>query len=818
MLCGALASNITGGVVTVVLSLAKNWKMQFTNVWELWETTRDIDNPLYTWTELYQSTRGTGHDNDVMGSKRLLLLYNPPNGYTNENRTPTTLRDQTTTPALERALVTIAHQDNVLQPLNKMSFTSSLQPHHMVESSVGPAPQAANISIGYGETPCFNPEEEDIEDYVEEFKTWLTASKVLKGDWTKALVRRLPLDGREFIKCRNDGRARSRGNELKKMRRPQSTENTGKYLMNLITAHATAGEFSPFDSNKEALWALAPKDCLLLAASWSTTRNPEEADFLQAAKFLDEADKWNKGRKEAGTTTSLETTMRTAEEWEQKRGQNPRTETPTEKARRFMLPDGTPRCFTCYQTGHKHWDCPKRRPRGEYNFTSNPVVEVSNSVESVPRVFSEVTCDTNHIIFKMQIKFNTLSTLFAFLVIMGTTKATSCKGGGGNEYCDTRKRKKELVKKISPKTSKSSFETESNCDDETGNQQAVPSGPSGETTDHRPIPLEQSSKEAWDEWIEAFIWYEKAVQLEKKPQEVQVAIFMASIGQLAQKIYKTFKLNEGEENKLQEIKVEDPYFSKIFTDLEISEMGLTLMSRRSLGRRIENHYETQVAKIKSKLKEASYVCTEIDIWSSKKRSFIGVTAHWVTNDLRRVSVALACQRFKGVHSYNQLSDIIQEINDHFDLNTNKIVASVTDNGSNFVKAFKMFCVKLTNINIVDEAMPDSQPTEAFSESDVEDDESSNLEDPEHLLPAHLRCCAHTLSLCATTDANKLLSEQDTPLSQMHAAIMKKCNALWKAAGRPKSTEIMQNVLGHTLSLPASKWWEGVNTGRREFNS
>ncbi|UYV83387.1 K02A2.6-like [Cordylochernes scorpioides] len=69
-----------------------------------------------------------------------------------------------------------------------------------------------------------------------------------------------------------------------------------------------------------------------------------------------------------------------------------------------------------------------------------------------------------------------------------------------------------------------------------------------------PKPLEQSSKEAWDEWIEAFIWYEKAVQLEKKPQEVQVAIFMASIGQLAQKIYKTFKLNEGEENKLQELK------------------------------------------------------------------------------------------------------------------------------------------------------------------------------------------------------------------------------------------------------------------------
>ncbi|UYV76039.1 hypothetical protein LAZ67_13002298 [Cordylochernes scorpioides] len=323
-------------------------------------------------------------DNTTCGGEPRTFQRSPEPVKTRKNRTSTTLQNRTTSPALERAMVTIALQENVLQPTNKLSFISPLQPHHMVESSVGPAPQAANINIGYGETPCFNPEEEDIEDHVEEFKTWLTASKVPKGDWTKALGRRLPLDGREFIKCRfdpsaaledvlealrlcyprNDGRARSRGNELKKMRRPQSTEDTGKYLMNLITAHATAGEFSPFNSSKEALWALAPKDCLLLAASWSTTRNPEEADFLQAAKFLDETNKWNKERTEAGTTTSWETTTRTAEEWEQKQGRNPRTETPMEKARRFMLPDGTPRCFTCYQTGHKHWDCPKRRPRG----------------------------------------------------------------------------------------------------------------------------------------------------------------------------------------------------------------------------------------------------------------------------------------------------------------------------------------------------------------------------------------------------------------------------------------------------------------------
>ncbi|UYV69082.1 hypothetical protein LAZ67_6002305 [Cordylochernes scorpioides] len=41
---------------------------------------------------------------------------NPPNGYTAENRTSITLQNRTTSPALERAMVTIAHQDNVHKP------------------------------------------------------------------------------------------------------------------------------------------------------------------------------------------------------------------------------------------------------------------------------------------------------------------------------------------------------------------------------------------------------------------------------------------------------------------------------------------------------------------------------------------------------------------------------------------------------------------------------------------------------------------------------------------------------------------------------
>ncbi|CAH2103168.1 unnamed protein product [Euphydryas editha] len=65
--------------------------------------------------------------------------------------------------------------------------------------------------------------------------------------------------------------------------------------------------------------------------------------------------------------------------------------------------------------------------------------------------------------------------------------------------------------------------------------------------------------------------------------------------------------------------VEDPYFAIIFSDLKISEKGLTLISRRTRGRRTENYNEKQMAQIKSELKEVDYVCTTLDVWSKESQ-------------------------------------------------------------------------------------------------------------------------------------------------------------------------------------------------------
>ncbi|KAL4122538.1 hypothetical protein QTP88_014847 [Uroleucon formosanum] len=224
--------------------------------------------------------------------------------------------------------------------------------------------------------------------------------------------------------------------------------------------------------------------------------------------------------------------------------------------------------------------------------------------------------------------------------------------------------------------------------------------------------------------------------------------------------------------------VEDPYFLKMFDALNISDCGLRVLSRRSFCRKIDNFYEKNKNEIKEELNDDQFVCTTVDIWSGKKRSFLGVTCHWISiNNLNRISKALACRRFKGSHTYDKISDLINEINSEFNLSPTKIVATITDNGSNFVKAFKMFGVKLQNINIVEDL--------------------------------------HIWSITITLNINKVI-KTSVELSLIHDQVIKKCNILWKLAGRPKSAEVIQNVLGHILSRPGETRWNSLYDSLRQI--
>jgi len=68
-----------------------------------------------------------------------------------------------------------------------------------------------------------------------------------------------------------------------------------------------------------------------------------------------------------------------------------------------------------------------------------------------------------------------------------------------------------------------------------------------------------------------------------------------------------------------------------------------------------------------------------------------------------------------------------------------------------------------------------------------------------VLPHHLRCASHTLNLLATTDFHNAL--KNSTASRIHYSVFGKCTTLWNASRRPKTSEIIHDTLGCSLTYP-----------------
>lgn len=174
---------------------------------------------------------------------------------------------------------------------------------------------------------------------------------------------------------------------------------------------------------------------------------------------------------------------------------------------------------------------------------------------------------------------------------------------------------------------------------------------------------------------------------------------------------------------------------------------LKVMCRKTMKLRIDNVYSTMVDNLIAKLSNVEHVATTADCWTKGKRSYLGVTCHWIDKkNVSRESVSLACTRLKGRHTYDVLASALYKIHTMYKIQ-NKIVASTTDSGSNFVKAFNSY----QNSNDTDD--------ESDENDDCNDDEVIDLfeilsnvnatEEDNDLyiqLPPHYRCASHTLDL------------------------------------------------------------------------
>lgn len=262
--------------------------------------------------------------------------------------------------------------------------------------------------------------------------------------------------------------------------------------------------------------------------------------------------------------------------------------------------------------------------------------------------------------------------------------------------------------------------------------------------------------------------------------------------------------------------VENESFKALIEGAQQLTVPPKIMCRQTCNKKIAEQYTKYVENTKEALKKVDFVCTTADIWSSSKRSYLGVTAHWIDCDtFDQKSVTLACRRFKGTHSYDKVAELIVEIHSEFDLKLIKIVKTITDNGSNMVKAFKIYgqdsdtgtserdSALIQNIEVVHNNIDDDDDDNVLTL--IQFPESSE-EFEELQLPNHERCATHTLHLIASRDMNKARSQSNS-YKKVYDAAMAKCQAVWNLCSRsPTACEIYLESTGKSPTSPCPTRW------------
>ena len=99
-------------------------------------------------------------------------------------------------------------------------------------------------------------------------------------------------------------------------------------------------------------------------------------------------------------------------------------------------------------------------------------------------------------------------------------------------------------------------------------------------------------------------------------------------------------------------------------------------------------YTRKRVKTENVLSSVQYCSVTTDIWTAQHsaRSYISLTVHCVTSSWELASYCLSTKELPGEHAATNISTAIQEMLNDWNIDTEKVVAVVTDNARNMVNA------------------------------------------------------------------------------------------------------------------------------------
>lgn len=263
--------------------------------------------------------------------------------------------------------------------------------------------------------------------------------------------------------------------------------------------------------------------------------------------------------------------------------------------------------------------------------------------------------------------------------------------------------------------------------------------------------------------------------------------------------------------------------------------------------------------------EQLWICLTTDVWSCKNRSFLAINGHFIDEKaLERNSYLLCCTYFTPPHDSDSIAEQFQLIYHKFNIKPPSVVSTVTDNGGNFIKAFRVYGknneefthfletyddgetlgpVEKTDrsrvVSILNSMEENSEPvldddeevdtllnllSSAFDENSNEQPAQKDLDnlfqffesridnieiedESSSVLSNRSKCNAHTLNLVGAVDS--LLAHRNKQYSKKYTAVFEKLNLLWHYSGLQWSSEIMIKYLGSNMNKPSKVRWNWV---------
>jgi len=251
-----------------------------------------------------------------------------------------------------------------------------------------------------------------------------------------------------------------------------------------------------------------------------------------------------------------------------------------------------------------------------------------------------------------------------------------------------------------------------------------------------------------------------------------------------------------------------------FKDLVLKgAAGKTIMTRYQLTKSISEKLQQMKENLKAEFQGVQYLCISADIWTGATRSFLGVTAHWISpKHLVRKRAAIACKRMKGRHTYDVIAKALVDAMESYNIRE-KTTGAVTDRGSNFMKSFRVYAGVLEPEDVLDEDIeegdqddepreePEPQPTEIF---DILQNEGHDLR-----LPPHTKCAAHRMNNIAGSDVDEALTDR---IYKKHSrSAMAKAQVLFKKQKKSSQAadHIRANCKGLLFVIPNATRWNST---------